>query len=266
MTVEMYMQRIAAATQKEQLVWLRRDLGGQIGNGDLSIAAGEIIDNAINCRWDELFPRNRYSDGLVPDYAAIAKIDPDKDHQRNTHTSKTTLFPKRKHIASPDREKSRLRRRTLGLSRAMPDQMANDYLESFRAVAAVLAEQHIRFGKCTLSIDEIAARAGVCPTTVRNYRRRASERGEIGSFERKVRGKPNDTNIVRILSTEWRRWLKKRAEILTRIACNGFTSLQSTKGRFLNPSKYSRGANSEDKRFSSSDPPPCREALSGAPS
>ena len=70
-------------------------------------------------------------------------------------------------------------------------------------------------GCCTLHIDAIAARAGVHRTTVQNALREAQGRGEVPSSpiisvqERRRAGQRSLTNIIRIVSREWRDWLHK---------------------------------------------------------
>ena len=70
-------------------------------------------------------------------------------------------------------------------------------------------------GCCTLHIDAIAARAGVHRTTVQNALREAQGRGEgpgspiISVQERRCRGHRSLTNIIRVVSREWRDWLHK---------------------------------------------------------
>jgi hypothetical protein len=68
-------------------------------------------------------------------------------------------------------------------------------------------------GQCTLHIDAIAARAGVHRTTVQNTLREAQGRGEVPGIpiitveERRRPGQRSLTNIIRIVSREWRDWL-----------------------------------------------------------
>jgi hypothetical protein len=66
-------------------------------------------------------------------------------------------------------------------------------------------------GCCTLHIDAIAARAGVHRTTVQNALREAQGREPgrtaiITAQERRRRGQRSLTNIIRIVSRDWRDW------------------------------------------------------------
>jgi hypothetical protein len=60
-----------------------------------------------------------------------------------------------------------------------------------------------------MTIGEIAARAGVCPTTARNGLRLAARRGLVTIEERRRAGLPNLPNIVRIVCPEWKQWIAR---------------------------------------------------------
>jgi len=62
-------------------------------------------------------------------------------------------------------------------------------------------------GACTLTIAEIAARAGVSRTTVQNATRQATHEGLILVQERRQPGALNLPNKITIVSKEWRAWL-----------------------------------------------------------
>jgi hypothetical protein len=263
MTPDMYLQKIESATKRGDLEWIGKLFGQQIANGDLTEAEQLRIDEALTRRWGDIAPRTpciaRRADEIADCIAA-------PEVRSEIHASKSSIFPKRKHIASPDREKSRLRRRELGLSRSMPEWMAKQCVESFRAVGAKIAELHLMFGQCTWPIDRIAAESGTSPTTVRNFRRWAVKAGYIESIVRERPGRTHDTNIVRILSRLWLKWLEKRKKLQRGIGCNGFNPLRSTKERELNTAGFPDVDNTGDKAVSGASPPLCREALSGAPS
>jgi hypothetical protein len=267
MTPNVYLEKIRGATRTIELEWLRKSLGSQIANGELSENIQEILDEEINKRWIEIAPRARsIGDNAAAKVAAIQDVTRNEPAFRSdVHASRKSIFPKRRHIASPDRERSRLQRRRLGLSRAMPDKMAEAYTEAPRSVGAVIAEQHMVYGCCTLAVDAIAAKSGTCPSTVRNYRVDAVKRGEITVIERPVRGGPNDTNVIRITDPAWLRWLKKRAKMPRGIGCKGFNPPQPTKERYTKPESFAPVDKSSDDPRISSDPPR-RPSLSGAPS
>ncbi len=63
--------------------------------------------------------------------------------------------------------------------------------------------------RCDMTVGEIAARAGVGETTARNALRAAARLGLLTIEERRRRGQPNLSNIVRIVSREWLAWLDR---------------------------------------------------------
>jgi hypothetical protein len=69
------------------------------------------------------------------------------------------------------------------------------------AVLKIVADEVRQHGCCSTYIDAIAARAGVCRTTAQNPIREARALGLITVEERRRRGQPSLTNIVRIIST-----------------------------------------------------------------
>jgi hypothetical protein len=72
-----------------------------------------------------------------------------------------------------------------------------------------------------LHIDAIAARAGTCRTTVKNALREARRLNLVTVQERRRRGQRSLTNIIHIISREWRDWLqherqkRRQAEFVT---------------------------------------------------
>jgi hypothetical protein len=79
----------------------------------------------------------------------------------------------------------------------------------------IIGDECRAHGCCALHIDAIAARAGVHRTTVQNALREAQSRGQVPGSpiisvqERRRRGQRSLTNIIRIVSREWRDWLHK---------------------------------------------------------
>jgi hypothetical protein len=67
-------------------------------------------------------------------------------------------------------------------------------------------------GECSLHLDVIAARAGVCRSTVRNTLREARKLGLITLQERRRLCQPSLTNIVRIVSSEWKLRLEREEQ------------------------------------------------------
>ena len=259
MNIPRFFSEIQAASTKARLFYLRNELYRIVGNGELDHDIARRLEEASYAREAELLGPQRSSDVLSEAREAdraelIATFRP------------RSKFPPRRHIASPDREKSRARRRRQGLSRSMPDQAAERYSEALRSVAHVIAEEHLIRGQCALPNDQIAALAGVCRSTVRNYRKESVDRREIQVIERAVRGGPNDTNIIRIVDPAWLRWLKKRAKMPRGIGCKGFNPLSPTKERDIRNQSCAPVDKCGEAPRARGDPPHCREALSGAPS
>lgn len=109
---------------------------------------------------------------------------------------------------SPDRQASLARRRAAALSGAVPSRLASAFTMGELAVLSVIAGEVKRHASCQLPIDAIAAMAGVCRTTAQNAFRQAARRGLIHVRERRRPGLKNLTNVVTIISTEWRGWLR----------------------------------------------------------
>jgi hypothetical protein len=119
-----------------------------------------------------------------------------------------SVFPKHRTQRSPDRQRSIERRRRLAASGPMPPQLAAHFTTSELAVLRIVGDECRRHGLCSLHIDAIAARAGVCRTTAKNAIREARALGFVTLEERRRRGQPSLTNLIRIISSEWRVWLR----------------------------------------------------------
>jgi len=82
------------------------------------------------------------------------------------------------------------------------------------AVLCIIGDECRTHGTCCLHIDAMAARAGVCRSTAQNALCEARRLGLITRQERRRRGQPSLTNIVRIvISAEWRIWLDRGSSL-----------------------------------------------------
>ncbi len=72
----------------------------------------------------------------------------------------------------------------------------------------IIADEVRQHGSCSIHIDAIAARAGVSRSTVQRALREAQQLGLIVVQERRRAGQKSLTNIVRVISQEWRSWLR----------------------------------------------------------
>lgn len=144
--------------------------------------------------------------------------------------SRLSRFRSRQRPRSPDREASRKRRRVLGGSSALPDTLRHHYTEGQRAVLCIVAGEVKRNGRCALPIDQIAALAGVCRTTVQTTMHEARLLGHIRITERPRPGRKNLTNIVEIVSHEWCVWLHRSgSEVRKRIGSRTANLMSPTK-------------------------------------
>jgi len=73
----------------------------------------------------------------------------------------------------------------------------------------IIGDEFAGKGVCDRCIEEIAARAGTCRTTVQNAIRMAAREGLLTVQERRRPGRKNLPNLVRIVSREWLAWLAR---------------------------------------------------------
>ena len=142
-------------------------------------------------------------------------------------------FTSRQRHRSPVRKASRDRRRMLGGSSALPDNLRHHYTEGQRSVLCIVAGEVKRHGVCDLPIDMIAALAGVCRTTVQTAMHEARLRGVIKITERPQRGLKSLPNVVEIISSEWRAWVRRSPSAASRIGSNSLKLVSTTKNADL---------------------------------
>ena len=71
------------------------------------------------------------------------------------------------------------------------------------AVLRIVGDEVRQHGRCDRCVDEIAARAGVCRSLVKNAIRTAARLGLATVEERRREGRRNLPNVVWIVSREW---------------------------------------------------------------
>ena len=165
-------------------------------------------------------------------------------------------FTPRQRQRSPDREASRARRRMLGGSGGMPDNLRSAYTEGQRAVLCIVAFEVKRHGVCDFPIEKIAALAGVGRTTVQTTMHEARRLGHITIIERPRRGRKNLTNLVRISSLVWLVWVMRGPSVARFIGSNTLKMMSPTKST----DSRKKGACNE---MLSSDPVPSTGAGKG---
>ncbi|MBL7309275.1 helix-turn-helix domain-containing protein, partial [Escherichia coli] len=119
--------------------------------------------------------------------------------------------------ARPRTDTSLERRRRWAASGRLPPGLAARFTLAEQAVLALVAAETTRRKDCRLSIENLAAVAGVCRSTVKNAIREARQLGLLTVEERAITGFRNDTNIVRIVSAEWLAWLRlaRRSDLIS---------------------------------------------------
>jgi hypothetical protein len=90
----------------------------------------------------------------------------------------------------------------------MPPTLACKFTTSELAVLRIVGDAVREGGCCTLCIDAIAARAGVCRRTAQNAIRTAAGLGLLTVQERRMQGQKNLPNVLRVVSREWAAWLR----------------------------------------------------------
>jgi hypothetical protein len=118
--------------------------------------------------------------------------------------------PRRSPRPRTQRPESIQRRRMLSSSGAMPPEIANHFTQAERAALTIIAREVQQHGRCTKTIGEIAARAGVCETIVRNALREASRMKLLQVQERRLTRWRSLPNIVTIIAPNWVGWLRLR--------------------------------------------------------
>ncbi len=108
----------------------------------------------------------------------------------------------------PDRQASIERRRRQAASGVVPSKIASSFTLGETAALTIIARQCQRGGVCSLPIDMIAALAGVSRSTTQNALRAARRLGLLEVKERRRRGLPSLTNVIKVISAEWLNWLK----------------------------------------------------------
>ncbi len=117
----------------------------------------------------------------------------------------------RKAVGSRPRSPAHMeRRRRWTGSGWLPPQLACRFTMAETAVLSTIAAEVARRGLCRLTIGHIAALAGVSRTTVQTAVREAVALGILTSEEWRLTAWRSAPNTVRIVSAEWRTWLRMR--------------------------------------------------------
>src|SRR3954462_1719558 len=91
----------------------------------------------------------------------------------------------------------------------LPSLMTLRFTVGELAVLRIVGDEMRQHGGCDRCVDEIAARAGVCRSMVKNAIRTAARLGLLTVKERRREGRRNLPNVIRIVSKEWTVWLAR---------------------------------------------------------
>jgi hypothetical protein len=179
--------RIAIA-HPDELDRITRDMWVDHTNGLLTENEMEWLDEAARTRREAIQPR------------------PAGPRPRTPTTPKNApRSPARRPPRSPDKQASVRRRRRLAASGPLPPELASDFTTCELAALAIMSQEVVKHGTCSLPVAAIAAIAGTCPSVVQDARRKAEVRGYV-----LVKYRTRQTNVIRVVSDEWLAWLRKR--------------------------------------------------------
>lgn len=185
-------RRQAEAVPRAALPAVTTALWRALANGQVSEAEAETLAALIEAR-------------QVPS----APVPVSVDEAGKPDTAQKPLGSPRTGAGSRPRTDASLeRRRRWAASGRLPPAIAARFTAGEQAVLALVAAETARRKDCRLAIEHMAAIAGVSRSTVKNALREARRLGLITVEERKVTGWRNDTNVIRIVSTEWTAWLR----------------------------------------------------------
>ncbi len=166
-----------------------------------------------------------HAEGHIPDDAAQAAAEAVETRKAAFKGPRPSPASKRVHAVprprSPDRQRSLERRRRCAASGAIPAKLAAAFTLGEVAALSVIAREVQRRGRCELCLDSIAAQAGVCRRTTQNAVRQAERLGLVLVEARPRPGQKSLTNILRIVSQEWRAWLRLGIDRVQKAASHG---------------------------------------------
>ncbi|MCJ2127373.1 hypothetical protein [Methylobacterium sp. E-045] len=214
---------IDGARTLAQMDELSRQVWQGHGSGALAGEEAQALAERLHGR------RSAIRDGIVP--VGIS-------------AGRTSLFPPRRNVTSPDKAMSRDRRRLLACSGPMPPALASRFTTGQLAVLRIVADEVAAKGVCGLCIDAIAARAGVCRRLAQGAIRLAEGDGLLTVEERRHVGRKNSPNLVRIISREWQAWMRRASRATVRgVGCK---AIHPTDSRVLTSEKTeARGSGKE---------------------
>ena len=156
-----------------------------------------------------------HAQGEIPDEAAQAVAEA-AQARRAAFGPRATIrlaaaapsYVRRLRPRSPDRQRSLERRRRCATSGVIPSPIAAHFTMGELAALSIIGDEVRKCQSCALFLDAIAGKAGVSRTTAQNAVRLAERLGLIRRQERRRPGARSWSNIITIISREWRAWLR----------------------------------------------------------
>ena len=208
------LKRAIEASDRITLPQVTAALWRAFGDGKVTEAEAEALSGLIEARTMSA-PRWRDKQGATqfmrsPDLGSSnASQEGISKNAENSCISHDRAGSSRRTVGSrPRTDASMGRRRRWAASGRLPPGLAARFTLAEQAVLALVATETVRRKDCRLAVGHLAAIVGVAETTVRNAIREAVKLGLVTVEERRVTGFRNDTNVVRIVATEWIAWLK----------------------------------------------------------
>src|SRR4051812_11767435 len=125
-----------------------------------NLAAGAVADNDAQALAEQLHARKAVIRGDLKSVGILP--------------SRPSIFPPRRLQRAPKRLVAIARRRHLAASGPMPPSLACKFTVSELAVLRIIGDEVRQHGQCDRCVDELAARAGVCRSMVKNAVREAA--------------------------------------------------------------------------------------------
>ncbi|MCJ2101234.1 helix-turn-helix domain-containing protein, partial [Methylobacterium sp. E-046] len=172
------------------------------GDGKVTEAEAESLSGLIEarCRTAPIRAAHNLSGTQMPRTST--------DVEKSDTATGRVGSPRRAVGSRPRTDASMERRRRWAASGRLPPGIAARFTLAEQAVLALVAAETVRRKDCRLSIENMAAVAGVCRSTVKNAIREARQLGLLTVEERQITGFRNDTNVLRIISQEWLAWIQ----------------------------------------------------------
>jgi hypothetical protein len=203
-------RRQAEAAPRAALPAVTAALWRAYGEGKVTEAEAEALSGLIEARRQILENTQiLHPSGAGPQDVGSTHTPGSQGDVGKSDTSSNRVGRPRTAVGSrPRTDTSMERRRRWAASGRLPPALAARFTLAEQAVLALVAAEVVRRKDCRLSVENMAAVAGVCRSTVKNAIREARQLGLLTVEERQITGFRNDTNVVRVVSREWQAWLR----------------------------------------------------------